>query len=287
MGVDFLTGMTLFILSLFFVFQLMFGVIEPYTSTSKENVEIANRAVDKLYYSALTKSDTPTGYLNYTETMDFFQNMSESEIRASLAIPDVKGYNITLLSDYTNYEPRRFLVAYWSMNERNGGTVEDMAFAGEASDTGRVVGDADLTANGVMSISLHGDSSGGASSSPGDYINVSGSSDLALSDGNQFTISAWVDPRTDQGGRLTIVNKSTDEAGVRLYINRNDLPVFKIDPGADSEKVNGVTTISADKGWYHIVGTYNTSPSSDDFKIYVNGREEDVKNADSDGVGDS
>jgi hypothetical protein len=257
-SIDFLTGMTLFLLTLVFVLNSLFTMVQPYTTTADDDVA-SDRISDELFTDSLTSPDLPPGYLNLTETTVFFERMSEDEIRSELGIPETRNFNITLSSDYTSYKPTERLIAYWPMNERD--SREALDVAGRERMPGDIEGNVTTDVRGIFS--------SGAYSFEGSEAAVNVSNDSLLRpDTEELTLSAWVKPQGSQPPFATIAAKGLDD-GYQMHLESGQ-PVFE--KGAGPEAQSSVTL--NDGEWYHIVGAYKNESSSDNLKIYVNGASE-------------
>jgi hypothetical protein len=269
-SIDFLTGMTLFVLTLFFSLNFLFGMVQPYTDTGGDRIQVADRASDRLHTDVLSSEGSPPGYLNYTHTSEFFEDMTESEIRNSLGIPETRRFNVTLSSDYTSYGPKNGLLAYWPLNERRSEEARD------------------VTAN-TLSTPLHGSIEGNVTtdvrgiSSSGAYrfndaeaaVNISEDPQLNPADPGNMTLSAWVRPEGTQPTYATVAAKGLNN-GYQIHLE-NRRPTFERGTGGEAQSSNPL-----DNGeWYHIVAVYN-STASDEMSIYVNG---EFKDSDSDTIG--
>jgi len=254
-SIDFLTGMTLFLLTLIFVLNSLFSTVQPYTSTADSGVS-SDRVSDKLFTDSLTSSDLPPGYLNLTRTTQFFENASEGEIRSRLSIPDTRSFNVSLSSDYTSYEPTRRLVAYWPMNERDSGEAVDVA--GRERIPGGIEGNVTIDVRGMFSSGAY------SFEGPDAAVNVSNDS-ILMPDTDSLTLSAWVKTTGAQPTFATVAAKGLND-GYQMHL-QNRRPTFEKDSGSEAQ-----SSVTLDDGeWYHIVGTYENSSTSDNLKIYVNG----------------
>lgn len=106
-NIDFLIGMSVFLLSVAFVFGLVPNVFEPFTADSGENSLVADRAAATLVEDLLGSPDAPT-HLNVTCTSAFFDGTAPAEcpfdatdLNDVLAIPDTAAVNVTIEDDGT------------------------------------------------------------------------------------------------------------------------------------------------------------------------------------------
>ena len=263
-SIDFLTGMTLFILTLLFALQFMFGMVQPYSSTAGESIQVADRASDRLYTDIFTSSDQPPGQFEYARFSSFFENASEDEIREALSISDASRFNITVSSDYTGYGSKDGLIAYWPLNERRSETARDI--------------------HGSLSTRLHGDVEGNVTtdvrgiSSSGAYrfedtqaaVNVSDDPALNPADTGNMTLSAWVRPEGSQPEFATVAAKGLNN-GYQMHLDSssgdNRYPTFE--QGAGNEVDWGAPLSNGE--WYHLVAVYKNLSSDNYAELYVNG----------------
>ena len=101
-SIDFLTGVTLFLLALVFILNFVTSTIVPFTSDGGVNSATVERASDRLYSDLLTSDDKPTGVLNETVTTDYFDNNDEDDIKRDLGIPVARSLNITVTEASSN-----------------------------------------------------------------------------------------------------------------------------------------------------------------------------------------
>lgn len=95
-SLDFLSGMTLFLLSLIFVFGFLSSTLVPFTATSSNTLGIPARASDKLVDDLLTSDDMRWGELNSTRTENYFQNTDIDQMERDVGVPDVRSLNVTV-----------------------------------------------------------------------------------------------------------------------------------------------------------------------------------------------
>lgn len=265
MGVDFLTGMTLFIITLFFVFQMLFGMIEPYTSTSTEHVATADRVSERIVSDVWTDDDANQRVVNYTKMMRFFER-PDDEIENIVGAPIATTVNVTLTADHYNYPPAGDdLVGHWAFNRRLGATVFDSAALPqtEGLNHGTVIGRVTRGTHGVMSspaIRFHGG---------GEYVRIPESPSYEVAKTENVSVSLWVKPRVTGGSDIPLFERyDTDESqqvwgvfldgGLRPAVNFNDTVTV---PHPDA--------VSAGE-WHHIVAVYNGS-ATNQVKLYLNG----------------
>lgn len=95
-SIDFLSGMTLFLLSLIFVFGFLSSTLVPFTGSSGETLGVVARASDNLYTDKLTSEDMRWGELNSTKTENYFKNNGVDQMENDLGVPDVRSLNVTV-----------------------------------------------------------------------------------------------------------------------------------------------------------------------------------------------
>jgi hypothetical protein len=259
-SIDFLTGMTLFILTLVFAFQFMFGMVQPYTSTAEDSNRISDRVSDRGYTDVLSSSNSSPGEFSYSNLSDFFENTTESEVKEKLGLEDVNNFNITVSSGYTGYGTQEGLVAYWPMNERRSAEATDVANEPGERLNGEIQGNVTLDVRGI--------SSSGAYRFRGPDAAVRVESDQSLNpaaDTGNMTISAWVKPEGSQPPFATIVAKGFND-GYQMHLEGGE-PVFEKGTGAEAQASK---SLDNDK-WYHLAGVYD-STASDRLKMYINGQ---------------
>lgn len=106
-NVDFLVGMSVFLLSVAFVFGMIPGIFEPFSTDGGSNTLVADRAAATLAEGTLGSPSEPT-VLNATCTHSFFEGdegaipdgcrFDTVEPNAALGIPDTTGINATIES---------------------------------------------------------------------------------------------------------------------------------------------------------------------------------------------
>jgi hypothetical protein len=272
--------MTLFILTLLFALNFMFGMVQPYTSTAGDDVQTVDRVSDRLYTSTFAPGDGDPGQLDLTAITSFFEEKNDSEIRNTLGIKQVRNYNITLSSDYTGYGTAEGMLAYWPLNDRDSEQARDATASGLSTPlNGEIEGDVTLDVRGI--------SSSGAYRFNGDQaaINVSHDPLLNPADTGNMTLSAWVKPEGTQPTYATIAAKGLDEV-YQMHLESGNV-VFEGDATGGQPEVTSSTTLDDGK-WYHVVGVYqNFSSSTGDeyFAIYVNGELESDLNTSVQGMG--
>jgi len=97
--------------------------------------------------------------------------------------------------------------------------------------------------------------------SANNWINVSDSNGLSLTDG--LTLEAWINMSSAKGD-TAIIAKWPGSSGYMLYIDSSEQPKFYI----SGTSVTGDTVLGTNE-WYHLVGTWNGS----DMVLYVNGKQ--------------
>ena len=256
--------MTLFILTLVFAFQFMFGMVQPYTSTAEDSNRISDRVSDRGYTDVLSSSNSSPGEFSYSNLSDFFENTTESEVKEKLGLEDVNNFNITVSSGYTGYGTQEGLVAYWPMNERRSAEATDVANEPGERLNGEIQGNVTLDVRGI--------SSSGAYRFRGPDAAVRVESDQSLNpaaDTGNMTVSAWVKREPDapqpDDNFGTIVAKGFND-GYQMHLEGGE-PVFEKGTGAEAQASK---TLDNNK-WYHLAGVYN-STASDRLKMYINGQ---------------
>jgi hypothetical protein len=277
-SIDFLTGMTLFILTLLFALTFMFTMIQPYSSTAGDSIRVADRASDRIQTDVFRSADQPPGYFDHGNISEFFENKSDDEVRDSLGLSEVNRFNISLSSDYTNYGTKEDLVAYWPLNERRSEEARDVH--GESIDT-RLHGEIE----GGVTTDVRGISSSGAYRFEGyeDAINVSEQRELnPAADTGNMTLSAWVKHEGAQPTFATIAAKGYNN-GYQMHLDSSGgetlEPTFERGGGGEADWSSPLN----EGEWYHIVGVYN-STAGQELKMYVNG---DLKGQGSDTIGNA
>lgn len=268
-SIDFLVGMTLFMLTLIFALNFMSGMVEPYTSTSGESIEVADRASDKLYTDTLSSPNQRPGYFNYSSVSEFFENSSEPDIRDALGLSETQNFNITVSSDYTSYGPRDGLIAYWSLNERRSEEATDIAGPVSTRLNGGVEGNITTDMRGISSSGAYKFNDAEAA------INVTNDPSLNPADTGNLTISAWVKPRQTQPDYATIAAKGLD-SGYQMHLESDGAtrnPVFEGGDTSNPPEAQWNNPLDAGE-WHHLVGVYQNHSSDPDheyLKLYVNG----------------
>jgi hypothetical protein len=263
--------MTLFILTLIFTLNFMTGMIQPYSSTAGESVDIADRSSDRIYTDTLSSSGQPPGYFNYTHFSDFFENYSTSEIRTTLGLPDTRDFNITVSSDYTSYGTKEGLVSYWPLNERRSEEAADVA--GEYGE--RLYGEV----QGNVTTDVRGISSSGAYrfDGPDAAVNVSADPELNPADTGNLTLSVWVKPDASQPADFATIAAKGVNSGYQMHLedtggaSRN--PVFEGGATGSPPEAQWYNPLDAGE-WHHIVGIYqnhSSAPENEYLELYVNG----------------
>jgi hypothetical protein len=95
-SIDFLTGITVFLLALLFMLNFVTSTIVPFTNDGGVNSATVERASDRLYTDLLTSEDKPRGVLNETVTQDYFNNRNEEDMKRDLGIEAARSLNITI-----------------------------------------------------------------------------------------------------------------------------------------------------------------------------------------------
>lgn len=95
-SIDFLTGITVFLLALLFMLNFVTSTIVPFTNDGGVNSATVERASDRLYTDLLTSDDKPRGVLNETVTQEYFDNNDEDEMKRALGIEEARSLNITV-----------------------------------------------------------------------------------------------------------------------------------------------------------------------------------------------
>lgn len=101
-SIDFLTGVTLFLLALVFILNFVTSTIVPFTSAGGVNSATVERASDRLYSDLLTSEDKPVGVLNETVTLEYFDNKNEDDMKRDLGIPGARSLNMTVTNASSN-----------------------------------------------------------------------------------------------------------------------------------------------------------------------------------------
>lgn len=96
-AIDFLTGITIFIFALFFLFNFVSASLVPFTDQGSANVATVDRASDQLYNNHLTSEDKPPGVLNESKAEDYLSEDIE-DIKQDLGIEEFRRLNITVLN---------------------------------------------------------------------------------------------------------------------------------------------------------------------------------------------
>ncbi|MDC1175530.1 LamG domain-containing protein [Bacteriovoracaceae bacterium] len=148
------------------------------------------------------------------------------------------------------------LVSYWKMDEASWNGTANEAVDSKGSNHGVRVGDATTTSS--AKIGTYAGTFDGA----GDLVTIGNKPDLDLT--NNFTISAWVYPRTLVGAFISIFGKRNNASGYQyqLRIQASQYLSFLSSTGG----YNGTGTIIANT-WNHLLVTY----SSGTITLYLNG----------------
>jgi hypothetical protein len=268
--------MTLFILTLVFAFQFMFGMVQPYTSTAEDSNRISDRVSDRGYTDVLSSPSSSPGEFSYSNLSDFFENTTESEVKEKLGLEDVNNFNVTVSSGYTGYGTQEGLIAYWPMNERRSAEATDVANEVGERLNGEIEGDVTLDVRGISSSGAY------RFRGPDAAVRVESSSETSVSlnpaaDTGNMTISAWVKPEGSQPPFATIVAKGFNN-GYQMHLEGGE-PVFEKGSGAEAQASK---TLDNDK-WYHLAGVYD-STASNSMKMYINGG---LEAEDDDTIGDA
>jgi hypothetical protein len=259
-SIDFLTGMTLFILTLLFALNFMFGMVQPYTSTSGDSIQVADRVSDRMYTDLLTSSGQPPGYFNYGNVSEFFENTSEDEIRDKLGLSDVNNYNLTVSSEYTSYGTRDGLIAYWPFNERRSEQANDVAGPFGERLHGEIEGNVTTDVRGISSSGAYRFNNAEAA------VNVTNDTDLNPADTGNMTLSAWVKREGSSPDEFQTIAAKGKDNGYQVHL-QNGRPTFEKGSGAEAQ----ANMVLNEGEWYHIAAVYN-STASDELKVYVNAR---------------
>lgn len=97
LSIDFLIGMTVFALTVLFVFQFMTSLVVPYTSSTDEVIQISSSASDKLYTNFSTDWDTkkslPSGVFDNRTVKQMMLNewSSAQDAKKFLGLPTGSG----------------------------------------------------------------------------------------------------------------------------------------------------------------------------------------------------
>jgi hypothetical protein len=165
------------------------------------------------------------------------------------------------------------LVGYWKFDDGSGSsTAADSTTNGN---NGTLTGFSDTTYTTMWTNEAwFGDAIDfNQNSDAGDYVSVTDAPSLNVSGTKAFTIAAWVNPSpgvaiSSQGAILAKGYGGGGEEYCMDVSSSKFRVFFRNAAGTSSEAVSATTTISAGT-WYHIVGTYNSSPSHE--VIYVDG----------------
>lgn len=84
-GIDFLIGMTVFLIAVGFVFSFVPTMFDPFTGHGVDNDLVADRSAAQLAEGALVENSTTPNVLNTTETEAFFE---DCPIESELGIDD-------------------------------------------------------------------------------------------------------------------------------------------------------------------------------------------------------
>lgn len=100
-GIDFLIGMSVFLLAVAFTFGFVPSMIEPFSDNAGSNLQIADRSAAHLAENALgsnEQDDAPQrpGVLNESSVSDFFE---KPDLQAELGLSDHTQANITIEAD--------------------------------------------------------------------------------------------------------------------------------------------------------------------------------------------
>lgn len=269
MGIDFVTGMAIFIFTMIFVLQMMFGVVEPFTSTSAEHAGTVDRVGERLVGQVLADENATQGVVNYTKTMRFFDS-SRDEIRKMLGVSPGTTVNVTLTSDFTSYGPRDGLVGYWPLNRRTSAIAPDASSLSSEGTAPAVIPPEGRVRRGVDGMmSSHGYD---FQSDDGKLL-VEPDLDMNVTRTQNVSVSFWMKNELQTGDNkdiIALMNGSDIVWGV--YINGGE-------PGMISHSASGIpctitSTDSTDTDtWNHVVYVHDNG--TDTAKIYINGEEED------------
>ncbi|MFB6282497.1 MAG: hypothetical protein ABEK59_00990 [Halobacteria archaeon] len=98
-GLDFLSGMTIFVVTMIFIFGFLSTSIQPFTQGNDASIDVPNRVATKLYGQEMRTPSEAPGILNKTESEDFFSGSSYpkdgSEVKNLSGISKDRGLNVT------------------------------------------------------------------------------------------------------------------------------------------------------------------------------------------------
>lgn len=96
-ALDFLIGVSVFLLVVSVTFTMVPGIIEPFTGGRDASALVADRAANQLGQDVLAKEESPY-VLNETAVDRFFNSSrtNESDVKRTLALGDVVSINVTL-----------------------------------------------------------------------------------------------------------------------------------------------------------------------------------------------
>jgi concanavalin A-like lectin/glucanase superfamily protein/putative Ig domain-containing protein/PKD domain-containing protein len=149
------------------------------------------------------------------------------------------------------------LVDWWKFDETSGTTASDSA----GTDPGSLLGFNFNATSGWTTGEI-----GGALAFDGmnDYVNLD-SSQLSLT--NNFSISAWINPRNASGdGVFFCVRSMYQQSGFKFWVDSNDLIVEGQTTAGWNQVYFGVGQIQ-NNNWYHVVVVYDKSTVF----VYLNG----------------
>ena len=219
------------------------------SSTKQVSLYLNNTFIDSFNYTNNPSGGTSsTLYLgsdrpNTKRAIDGYID----EIKLYTGVLSVSEIDI-LFSEFNSQQSD--LISYWKFNENSGTTAFDSVGNNEGTIEGATWADG---VNG-SGLSFDGDN---------DYVEVTHSDNLEMSDVNNVSVSMWVNQDEGQSGWIALLQKS--DSSYNLHLDNGKTPVFTIFDD-DWESANAGITLDSER-WYHLVGTFDGST----IKIYVNG----------------
>lgn len=120
-GFDFLAGMSIFLLTIGFIYGFAPGMFSPFTSDTGPNMIVADRSAASLSEQLLVESTTSPGTLNESCTEEFFSpagptagchfDADSGDLHAALGIDTTVGVNVTIEDNGTIVDERVRLAA--------------------------------------------------------------------------------------------------------------------------------------------------------------------------------
>jgi len=147
------------------------------------------------------------------------------------------------------------MVSYWRLDEGSGIITSDSV----NDNDGIIYGATWITGQVGSALSFDGIY---------DYVDCGAGADLDITDA--ITVEAWVRLSADSIGQEIIIDKGSNEVYQMDIINSQF--GFGIRNSSGTFKRNRAEAIAVSGRWYHVVGTYSSSISENNLKLYIDGQ---------------